>query len=392
MLVQCPSCHTTYRVSDSLITTANPTFRCSRCKHTFVLGLKTGVSPARETAPPTPTPPQQEDEPELSFSFPRQKKRDATEEQTTLVPSEPPLSEQTSVEKSTGPVQAETKKLATDESFSFPDDAPVPTTATEEPPPRLEKAQSPLRGMETEKEDNWSISAPGPQEESFTIPEESRTPQMANGAEPSPEFEDEWPDSLPLLSEEREPNSALDRYRDRPLSVVPYISLFGVLLLIYSLFTLMYQAQPKTIEAAMNTIPWLGPAVLKNNHLRHGITLQSLRPSFQTIQGNRKVFVLSGIAVNRHPISIREVRVEGQIFDAEGKEIDHQIISLGNAISSKIIRDLTAQEISILQKLNPQKRFEIPPDESAAFVIVFLKPSAEVKNFSCRVLSAEAGV
>ena len=132
--------------------------------------------------------------------------------------------------------------------------------------------------------------------------------------------------------------------------------------------------------------------VLKNNHLRPGIALQSLRPSFQTIQGNRQVFVLSGTAVNRNPVSVREVRLEGHIFNAEGKEIDRQIISVGNAISAKMLRDLTAQEISILQRLNPQKRFEIHSDESAGFVMVFLKPSAEVKNFSCRVLSVEAGV
>lgn len=38
MLVQCPGCRTTYRVRDTLITTSTPTFRCSLCKHIFVLG------------------------------------------------------------------------------------------------------------------------------------------------------------------------------------------------------------------------------------------------------------------------------------------------------------------------------------------------------------------
>lgn len=333
MLVQCPSCHTTYRVSDSLITTPNPTFRCSRCKHIFVLGLRPEASPVRETTTAPSTTSQEEEERELSFSFPPPEKKEVREEKS---------------EEGLGPHMLR-----------------------EQPPPTTDEEQlSPLT-------DN-----------SFTIPEEDRSLQIDSATEATPEFEEEWQDSSPVL-EEREPITALYPDQDRPVSTLPYISLFGVLLLIYSLLTLMHQAQPRTLETFLKTIPWLGSSVFKNNHLRQGIVLQSLRPSFQKILGKRKVFVISGVAINRNPVSVREVRVEGHIFNAEGKEIEHQAISVGNAISSKIIRDLTAQEISILQKLNPQKRFEIPPQESAGFVIVFLKPSGEIKDFSCRVLSAE---
>lgn len=387
MLIQCPSCHTTYRVSDSLVTTPNPTFRCSRCKHTFALGLKTEASPAGEIPPAPPTTPKKQEEPELSFSSSLAEQKASTEKEGMEAP--PPLfeSKQASVEKIPDEKPVEPAKSASDESFSFPKEATAPYAMREGAPP-IEAEQSPL--LNEERLDSWSLARPQ-EEQVFTIPEENQSPQTASSPESSPAFEDEWPESLPLL-EERETSPDLDPYRDRPLSIVPYIGLFGALLLIYSLLTLMYQAQPKTIEAAIKTIPWLGSAVLRNNHLRHGISLQSLRPGFQTIQGNREVFVLSGVAVNRNPVSVREVRVEGHIFNAEGKEIDRQIISLGNAISSKILRDLTSQEISILQKLNPQKRFEILPDESAGFVIVFLRPSTEVKNFSCRILSVDAGV
>ena len=387
MLVQCPSCQTTYRVSDSLLTTRNPTFRCSRCKHIFALGLKTEASPAGEIPPAPSSAPKQQEEPELSFSSSPAEQKASTEKESTETP--PPLfeSEQASVEKIPDENPVEPAKSASDESFSFPKEATAPY-AVREGAPQIEAEQSPL--LNEERLDSWSLTRPQ-EEQVFTIPEENQSPQTASSPESSPAFEDEWPESLPLL-EEREASPDLDPYRDRPFSIVPYIGLFGALLLIYSLLTLMYQAQPKTIEAVIKTIPWLGSAVLRNNHLRHGISLQSLRPSFQTIQGNREVFVLSGVAVNRNPVSVREVRVEGHIFNAEGKEIDRQIISLGNAISSKILRDLTSQEISILQKLNPQKRFEILPDESAGFVIVFLRPSTEVKNFSCRVLSVDAGV
>ncbi|MCH7912384.1 MAG: zinc-ribbon domain-containing protein, partial [Deltaproteobacteria bacterium] len=72
MLVSCPSCSTTYRVSDNLITTRNPTFRCSRCKHTFVLELKFETDTEEAKAPPPSEAPQEDEgkSAELSFSFP----------------------------------------------------------------------------------------------------------------------------------------------------------------------------------------------------------------------------------------------------------------------------------------------------------------------------------
>src|SRR6185295_7724160 len=37
MLIQCPKCQTTYKVSDEVVKGTTPAFRCSRCKHTFEL-------------------------------------------------------------------------------------------------------------------------------------------------------------------------------------------------------------------------------------------------------------------------------------------------------------------------------------------------------------------
>ena len=37
MLVKCPQCKTTYKVSDEALKGIAPAFRCSRCKHTFDL-------------------------------------------------------------------------------------------------------------------------------------------------------------------------------------------------------------------------------------------------------------------------------------------------------------------------------------------------------------------
>jgi len=216
---------------------------------------------------------------------------------------------------------------------------------------------------------------------SFSV--KKKNPALTPGAEGI----DQTPQ--PDVERRRTPIAANKPPTGGPVSIIPYISLFGILLLTFSLLTLIYQAQPAKMEAYFRSIPLFGSAIFKNSHLRQGVVLESLRSGFQKILGGRQVFVISGKISNRNPVSVREIRLEGLIHTARGKEIGRQTISVGNPISSKIIRDMTVREIAILQRLKPQKRFEIAPDGSAAFTIVFLKPSKDIKAFSCRVLSTK---
>jgi predicted Zn finger-like uncharacterized protein len=196
--------------------------------------------------------------------------------------------------------------------------------------------------------------------------------------------------SLPPSREAIDNILSLDPYRDQAASTLPYLTLFGVLLLLFGFFTALDWVRPATSEKLLRAIPWIGPAVLKSNHLKNGVALQSLRAGAQTIQGNREVFVVTGVAQNRNPVVIREVRVAGQLYNLEGKEMEQQTIWIGNAISPRIIRGMTAQDISDLQRLKPLKTFEIPPGDSIPFTIVFMKSTKGIKDFSCEVLAAEA--
>jgi hypothetical protein len=194
---------------------------------------------------------------------------------------------------------------------------------------------------------------------------------------------------LPLARETTDNVLSLDPYRDQPASTVPFLSLFGLLVMLFGFATAFHLAHPNVSEGIVRSIPLVGPSVLKNNHLKNGVALQSLHASHQTIQGNREVLVITGVAQNQNPVVIREVRVAGQLYNLEGKQIEQQIIWIGNAISPRIIRGMTVQDISDLQRLKPLKTFEIPPGDSIPFTIVFLKSTKEIKDFSCEVLTAE---
>ncbi|MFQ5916446.1 MAG: zinc-ribbon domain-containing protein, partial [Candidatus Binatia bacterium] len=283
MLVSCPSCSTTYRVSDKLITTSNPTFRCSRCKHIFVLELKNEAITEEATRPHPPETRHEEEEKsaELEFSFPSTR-TDTTEHETEedSLPTEetqPPVTDSLDQEPEDSYPTEETQPPVTDSQDQEESEPPKPTS--EEPFVRQEESEEATRAYVEAALQSLSPSTPKHWEEDFKAEEEEK--------------------DLTIQEEERESDSVASPRRSGGISVIPYVSLFGILLLIFSVVTLVYQARPTGLESFIKAIPWFGPMVIKNNHLRDGIVVQSLRSGFQTIVGGRKVFVISGEVVNR---------------------------------------------------------------------------------------------
>jgi predicted Zn finger-like uncharacterized protein len=335
MIVRCPSCKTTYKVADELVKDTKPAFRCSRCKHTFE--LESAETPERSVDSAhaaTSLFSKTQQERELSFTFAPKKQEDG-----------------------------ENRKEST-------------------PSPR-EDFEFPARSAEDQPMGNVESTV----DEPLTSPE----PDPGIGADQVPDSPPQLSPSqpLPLARETTDNVLSLDPYRDQPASIVPFLSLFGLLVMLFGFATAFHLAHPNVSEGIVRSIPLVGPSVLKNNHLKNGVALQSLHASHQTIQGNREVLVITGVAQNQNPVVIREVRVAGQLYNLEGKEIEQQIIWIGNAISPRIIRGMTVQDISDLQRLKPLKTFEIPPGDSIPFTIVFLKSTKEIKDFSCEVLTAD---
>ena len=341
MQIQCPKCKVTYNVSDNLINSAAPTFRCSRCKHTFVLEMKPQVKPAKRPLSSQAKPPSETEESrELSFSF-------------ASAPSAPAA------------------------ELPAPEDSTLRAPKITEPNLESAKGQD---GVVAGKETGWSLPLPQPSEtQPARAPTDITVPPSPIPAH-EPEFEKTW---------WAPPKQADEKQAAIQFSTAPFLGLFLGLLVFCALLVLNYTSRPAELEKLLRWIPGMEWAVFRNNHLKDSIAVQSVTQKVQFIRGNREVFTISGSVVNRNAVSVREVRLEGYLFNAEGKEIARQQISVGNPISTNLIGAVEARDISILQEIGPQKRFSILPDESAPFVIVFLKPAKEIKSFAYRVLSAE---
>jgi predicted Zn finger-like uncharacterized protein len=344
MLVRCPSCRTTYKVSDELLSGTSPLFRCSRCKHTFEVDA---AEPRETRSKPLGSEPavrHEQKEQELTFAFPAEQK-DASE---TTAP------DQAFTDLKNPPLEGESKPSADGEKME------TWSMGSSEAKTKIAEPSGPAREKESASP---RIASPIAQREQPTAPQDTTDKVLS-----------------------------LDPYRDQPASIVPYLTLFMLLVIFFGLLTAFQRVDPAASERIVKKIPLLGTSVLKNNHLKSGVDLQSLRAGYQTIQGNREVFVITGLALNLNPVVVREVRVAGRLYNQDGVEIEHQTIWIGNAISPKIIRGMTIQDISDLQRLKPLKSFDIPPGETVPFTIVFLKAPKGVKDFGCEVLSAEAEV
>jgi len=378
MIVQCPKCNTSYKVADALFKDSSPAFRCSRCKHTFHL------ESAEPPQNPAVDPPTGETQPmessatrELSFIFPPR------EEQQNIAAGVPP------VDAPTG--ESETVAIEND----HPDQWAISADRQKsEAPFTISEASDSAQKIEEEL-----LTPPNPLPQVTPAAEWSLTPKpvapSSTPVERNPEQEP--PASLGARVEGSTPTSAdgegkvrrLGPYRDQQTSTTPYLTLFALLIIIFALVTAFNRAHPGATEGLVRQIPLVGASVLRNNRLKNGVLLQSLRGGYQSIQGNREVFVITGTALNQNPVTIRAVQISGESFNNQNEEIEKQTIWVGNAISPTMVRGLSLQEIANLQRLPPLKTFEIPPGDSVSFAIVFLKTPKGMKDFGCKVISAE---
>ena len=353
MLVQCPNCKTTYKVSDDVLKGAAPAFRCSRCRHTFELEAE---SPQDSSSEPAPTDqnelPAPAQEPELSLAF----------------PSKPTDAE---IAAQAAQTRAHTTTVA----------APAEPIAA-----KTDAGQEP-----------WSINHADAQEEPpFTFPGIVAPAGLEKNPEPAPEFTDHE-ESLPSAGRKEtieDGNNILPMtsYMDQQASILPYLTLFGLLAIAFSLIAVFDHAHPKASAEVVKKIPLIGASVLKNNHLKDGILIQSLRGSYQNIEGNREVFVVTGVVFNQNPVVVREIQLTGKLYNEAGKEMEQQTIWIGNTLSAKILRGMTLEEIPNLQSLKPLKSFEMPPGDSIPFTVVFLKSTKSARDFTCEVALAQGEV
>jgi hypothetical protein len=279
-------------VADDVIAKGvNPSFRCSRCKHTFEFAPEPDAAPTPIADKPAESPGAG---PELAFPF---------------APGE------------------------RSEAAARPKPQPEPDASTEVVSPGDRATEEP-----TNPDREQSLSATPASSAVTPDPTVSPTAGTEDIERPSP------------LHEPIDKDVVVEIDRNQAASVKPFLTLFVLLVLAFAFVVAYQRMHPDTTTEWMRSLPLVGRLVVRNDLVKSGVLLKSVETKYQSLQGSREVVVLTGIAVNQNPVMIRNVQLAGQLFDKDGKEIERQTMWIGNAISPQIIRGMTAQDVSDLQR------------------------------------------
>lgn len=330
MIVQCPRCSTRWRVAEPSAT-ENPVFKCGRCRHVFPQfpgAPTTGErSPARH---PSAAPPAADT---LEFIFPRRTPAAPTDDR-------PATSEAAAVTL---------REILTTDARTPPSPGLEPDSADHTLGPVADDASNEIEGSD-EAFDLDDGPAPG------AAPAAARVllvEDAMSASAPSPAF--------------RPINRAL-------------LALVGL----YAVLALLTRVNPERAGDWLARLPFIGARLADQPALGREITLRNVRGGYQRLRNARRVFVISGEAVNNSLTTVERIEVEGALYDGTGT-VERKVISTGNRTTLKLA-DLSENEIAMLQRFDPHRT--VAPGESVPFSIVFLEPPRDLREFSSRVLTA----
>ena len=201
------------------------------------------------------------------------------------------------------------------------------------------------------------------------------------------EAEDTWNDGVavaPATGAEDGPGRVL-RLEEDDMRVSAYATINRALLTlvaVHAALALVIRLAPETSERWLARVPVLGRGLAGDHVLARHVQLRNVQGVYQRLRNQRRIFVISGEAVNNSATAVEQIEVQGTLYGPQG-ELDHKIVSTGNRTT---LTELSESEIAFLQRLEP--RTTLPPGKSTSFVIVFLEPPRDLVEFSSRVLTA----
>jgi len=277
------------------------------------------------------------------------------------------------------------------------DDAPAADnknlTLPFQEPPWKEEADSAGDGdlkIAEHEEEQFTLGDDDKSEE-FTLPEEMPEPDVPAPRKPHAtmsrqvEEEEEEEDTDSSWSDD---DTVEEPRRREPNFVVPLLVFAGIVTAVYFVFASALVSSPALRNRVLGRLPFLG-SLGADRLMTRKVALSDVVGNYQRIKDGKEVFVITGKALNTAAVGLHSVQIAGKLYDREGRAVDEKVIYCGNVISTKVLRDLTPRELSVLQKLNPPKRFTIEPGESSTFVIVFMDPPRGAAEFAIQVVAAQ---
>lgn len=156
----------------------------------------------------------------------------------------------------------------------------------------------------------------------------------------------------------------------------------GVAVAGFAALALVVRVAPEPTSAWLSRLPLAGAGFTHDRNLTSKVELRNVQGHFQRLRNARRVFVISGDARNNSLMTIERIEVAGALYGLGGGELDQKVVTTGNRTT---LTDLSEAEIVLLQRLDPA--IALAPGATTPFLIVFLEPPRELREFSSRVLT-----
>ncbi len=185
----------------------------------------------------------------------------------------------------------------------------------------------------------------------------------------------------------RPKRAADDGAKPTPMSGVGLFALrtvFGVTLT-YAVASIYLYTHPADVAAVMARVPLIGGPLAEKRLSPAAVQLSNVKGSYERVRGDKLVFVISGTATNNATSAVKGVQIEGRIV---GREEQRQVVFCGAA--PRDVQDLSVREIALLQSLEPPKDWTLGAGEQANFLVAFVTPPAELREFSAEVVGVQA--
>ncbi len=367
MMMQCPRCSTRWRVA-AASPMENPLFKCGRCHHLFrqFPGAPAPTEPATTTGRRTASAAEPDT---LEFIFPERQPA------AIAVPERAAAEVTAVIDPGDGAALAAAPPIAASSAAAAP---PVVVTALAE----LHEAETFAFDLPHDE--------PG-------LDEAAADHDVADDllAEPKDDdtiLEDDDPPILGAADEDDDETVAPVAARGRTVRVEEIMKTpagfgtimrgIGTAVAGFAVLALVVRASPERATAWLSHLPLAGLQFATDRNLTTKIELKNVQGKYQRLRNARRVFVISGDARNNSPVTVERIEVAGALYGLGGGELDQKVVTTGNRTA---LTDLSEAEIVLLQKLDPA--IALAPGQSTPFLIVFLEPPRELREFSSRVLS-----
>ena len=338
VIIQCPECQTKFAVESSHLKELDlPRFHCSRCDHVFSLDPNAIAedhinppAPARDTDPLFSGDPLRQSDPRSGADEPAQRKEPPT--RSIQIPRyDKPIS-------ASAPHESDTLGFGADQmTFDF-------------------GAQQKSRGRAAA--DTWDFPATAPS-------------PLKNDIAPRQEDQSD-----------KQPTFVRPAWRNVAWLLTPV--LMCLMALAYVSFSLV-----------KNPRDGLALTMTGGNSALHaapaGVAIEGLSYEAVALDDGETVHLISGRVKNNSLETLREVLVEGILFDGVGALVDRSTVNIGSTLAKTRVKSLNMEMIANLQSGKLAKKFELRPGQSHEFTFAQLgaAPSFKPAYFSARIHSVK---